>query len=265
MADQRWTLDELADQVAEALTDSYSGAPSARVRDVPDTRTIRWYTTRGLVDPPLATRGRQALYGRRHLLQLVALKRRQAEGVPLAVIQTELAGLPDTALAAIAALPHPATGDSAPPSQPATDDAFSPPPLPSPSTPLAGARGRFWTTPPSRPAPPPTQAPIPGPVTAPPPPAAIPPVTAAMDAAPPGDLPGTVRGIPDVLHGFRLAPGVVLLLEADVAATAHPLDAAALRAAAVPLLALLHRSPTHERLDPTDDAHRTATDEGTRR
>jgi hypothetical protein len=86
-----------------------------------------------------------------------------------------------------------------------------------------------------------------------------------MDAAPPGDLPGTVRGIPDVLHGLRLAPGVVLLLEADVAATAHPLDAAALRAAAVPLLALLHRSPTHECLDPTDDAHRTATDEGTRR
>jgi hypothetical protein len=74
-----------------------------------------------------------------------------------------------------------------------------------------------------------------------------------------------VRGIPDVLHGLRLAPGVVLLLEADIAAIARSLDADALRAAAAPLLSLLHHSPTHERLDPTDDAHRTATDEGTRR
>jgi hypothetical protein len=50
-------------------------------------------------------RGRVALYGPRHLLQLVALKRRQAAGRTLAEIQAELAGAPDETLASIAAVP----------------------------------------------------------------------------------------------------------------------------------------------------------------
>jgi hypothetical protein len=46
-----------------------------------------------------------ARYGRRHLLQLVAVKRRQAEGRSLAEIQAELAGATDEALAAVARVP----------------------------------------------------------------------------------------------------------------------------------------------------------------
>jgi hypothetical protein len=46
-----------------------------------------------------------ARYGRRHLLQLVAVKRRQAEGLSLAEIQAELAGATDEALAAVACVP----------------------------------------------------------------------------------------------------------------------------------------------------------------
>jgi hypothetical protein len=57
------------------------------------------------VDPPLSRRGRVARYGRRHLLQLVAVKRRQAEGRSLAEIQAELAGATDEALAAVARVP----------------------------------------------------------------------------------------------------------------------------------------------------------------
>lgn len=97
-----WTLDELVDRVRQALADAYPGAPNGRVRDVPDRRAIRWYTTTGLVDRPLGTQGRVALYGPRHLLQLVALKRRQAAGRTLAEIQAELSGAPDDVLATVA-------------------------------------------------------------------------------------------------------------------------------------------------------------------
>ncbi|TWP48462.1 MerR family transcriptional regulator [Lentzea tibetensis] len=100
-----WTIDELVQRVSVALAAEYSGAPNGRVRDVPDRRAVRWYATTGLVDRPSAMRGRTALYGQRHLLQLVAVKRRQAEGRTLAEIQAELAGATDTTLAGIARLP----------------------------------------------------------------------------------------------------------------------------------------------------------------
>ncbi len=100
-----WTIDELVDRVRAALAAEYPGAPNGRVRDVPDRRAIRWYTTTGLVDRPAAMRGRTALYGPRHLLQLVALKRRQATGRSLAEIQAELAGATDHTLLDIARVP----------------------------------------------------------------------------------------------------------------------------------------------------------------
>jgi hypothetical protein len=100
-----WTLDELVDRVRRALAAEYPGAPNGRVRDVPDRRAIRWYTTTGLVDRPLGMRGRTALYGPRHLLQLVAVKRRQAQGQSLAAIQAELAGADEAALQRAARVP----------------------------------------------------------------------------------------------------------------------------------------------------------------
>jgi len=67
---------------------------------------VRWYTTTGLVDRPAGMRGRTALYGPRHLLQLVAVKRRQAQGHSLAAIQAELAGASDAELAVAARVPE---------------------------------------------------------------------------------------------------------------------------------------------------------------
>src|SRR5690242_15059785 len=111
--EESWTITELAELAAEALArpgtlgpfgmngpdqpagelgtgpdsepDSGAGGEpdggavraNGRVRDVPNERLIRWYGTVGLVDPPLSRRGRVARYGRRHLLQLIAVKRRQ--------------------------------------------------------------------------------------------------------------------------------------------------------------------------------------------
>src|SRR5262245_45057130 len=101
-----WPLDELCARVALALAVDYAGQHSGRVRDVPDQRTIRYYTTLGLLDRPAEMRGRTALYGRRHLLQLVAIKRLQSKGLPLAEVQQRLLGLSDKALEQLARLPE---------------------------------------------------------------------------------------------------------------------------------------------------------------
>src|SRR5215813_392116 len=100
-----WTIDELGAEVAAALAVGYEGAPNGRVREIPDRRTIRYYTTLGLLDRPAEMRGRTALYGRRHLLQLVAIKRLQARGLSLAELQKQLLGLPNAALEKLARLP----------------------------------------------------------------------------------------------------------------------------------------------------------------
>jgi DNA-binding transcriptional MerR regulator len=93
-----WTLDELVQRAADAIDAGQVRAPNGRVTALPDRRIVRWYTTIGLVDRPVAFRGRTALYGPRHLLQVVAVKRRQAEGRSLAEIQAELTGATDTTL-----------------------------------------------------------------------------------------------------------------------------------------------------------------------
>jgi DNA-binding transcriptional MerR regulator len=111
MSSIHWTIDELADRVAAALAGAEPGEElvvpqsNGRVREVPDARTIRWYQTTGMVDRPVAMRGRTALYGPRHLAQIVAIKRLQAEGRTLAEIQGQLAGMRDEALARLAAVP----------------------------------------------------------------------------------------------------------------------------------------------------------------
>lgn len=103
-----WTLDELTSRVTAALAHQYrSGAVDQRngqVTEVPNGRTIRYYATIGLLDRPY-TSGRAVRYGRRHLLQLVAIKRLQAQGLPLADVQQRLQALDAQALEELAALP----------------------------------------------------------------------------------------------------------------------------------------------------------------
>lgn len=60
---------------------------NGQVRAVPDERTVRYYGTLGLLDRPLAMRGRTAIYGRKHLAQVIAIKRMQTLGRSLAEIQ----------------------------------------------------------------------------------------------------------------------------------------------------------------------------------
>ncbi|WP_276860707.1 helix-turn-helix domain-containing protein [Mycobacterium pseudokansasii] len=129
-----WTLDELVRRVAVSLADpAYPGAPNGRVRELPDRRAVRWYTTAGLVDPP-ARQGRTAVYRPRHLLQLVAVKRLQAQGYSLAEIQGELAGATDETLRKVAAVPDAVIAEP----EPASVE------LPAPAR-----RSRFWAAPPT--------------------------------------------------------------------------------------------------------------------
>ena len=105
MAESLRTLDELCAGLALALSSGYGGAPNERIRDVPDRRTVRYYTTLGLIDRPAQMRGRTALYGRRHLLQLVAIKRLQANGLSLQEVQQRLFGASNHELEEMAQLP----------------------------------------------------------------------------------------------------------------------------------------------------------------
>ncbi len=236
-----WTLDELAGRAALALSVGYPGQASGRVRDVPDQRAIRYYTTLGLVDRPAGMRGRTALYGRRHLLQLVAIKRLQAEGLTLAQVQAELAGCTQADLERIARLPDGLTAEA-----PAV--ASAPARAPTPAAAPTPARTRFWTAPTTVPervagprpaamaAGPAPKAAVAAPSSADARPAAPPqeaaPTTAtawsldAMPAAPPADRIITLQGV-------DLGDGVMLLVAAPRPLGAD--DLAALRAAAGPL------------------------------
>ncbi|PZS30626.1 MAG: MerR family transcriptional regulator [Pseudonocardiales bacterium] len=101
------TIGELAATAATAVAAADVRGANRRVTDLPDERTIRWYSTIGLLERPSGNRGRTALYGERHVLQLVAIKRRQAEGRTLAEIQAELLGATDRTLRRIADMPPP--------------------------------------------------------------------------------------------------------------------------------------------------------------
>lgn len=103
-AQAMWTIEELAHLAQEALRTDYWGQPSRQARDLPSVRAIRYYTMLGLIDRPIM-RGRVAYYTRKHLAQLVAIKRLQAEGLPLVEIQQRLYGLTDDALEQIARMP----------------------------------------------------------------------------------------------------------------------------------------------------------------
>jgi DNA-binding transcriptional MerR regulator len=158
--DVRWTLDELCEEVAKVLAKESAGPADGRVREVPDRRTVRYYTTLGLLDRPAAMRGRTAYYGKKHLWQLLAIKRLQAQGRSLSQVQQSLLGLSEEELRRLAGVPDEPRAGRAERSR---------------------SREDFWRTPPA--------------------PAEARPAVNADGATP-------------LLQGVRLAPGVVLLVEA---------------------------------------------------
>ena len=92
-------LDDLSSEVANRLAQlgMLGAAPDARVSAAPDSRTVRYYTTLGLLDRP-RIENRQARYSQRHLLQLLAIKILQSLDLPLARIQELMYGRSDAEL-----------------------------------------------------------------------------------------------------------------------------------------------------------------------
>ena len=91
--EERYTLEIVARKMVEWLKEYnlLDAQQDGRVSSVPDSRTVRYYTTLGLVDRPYME-GREARYGRRHILQLLAIKALQGNQIPLSEIQARLYG-----------------------------------------------------------------------------------------------------------------------------------------------------------------------------
>ena len=211
-----WTIAELSELASGVLASGETRQSSGRVREAPNDRLIRWYATVGLVDPPLSRAGRIARYGRRHLLQLVAVKRRQAAGRSLAEIQAELVGATDDYLESVAMLPAAIVEPDGrrDTNSPERDEQFwrrRPASAPVTTAAVAGRPAESLLRAASAPAEP----------------------VEAVEAVEASALPGLV-------HGIRLAPGVLLVLDADMPGlpTADPGE---LRSAAEPLIKALAR------------------------
>lgn len=78
---------ELANEAAKILAESGLAQERGTVSDVPDERTIRYYLTEGLVSPAEDKQGTASVFGYRHLLQLLAVKKLQAEHLPIRKIR----------------------------------------------------------------------------------------------------------------------------------------------------------------------------------
>lgn len=196
--DPRWRLKELVE--ASRRLREQLGEPegeSKRVRWVPNTRLVRYYTTLGLLDRPAEMRGRTAFYGPRHLLQILAVKSEQARGLSLEEIQGRLAGLPDRRLAEVAGLPIDWKERLRDPEQRPTPPAprARPAPCPPPATEAPAPTPRFWERAPRLPS---SEAPDPAPGAAP------------LAASPTGPEPA---GALAALAGLKLADGAWLVLD----------------------------------------------------
>lgn len=209
-----WRLDELVQRVVSALSAApYDGQASGRIRDLPDERTVRYYTTLGILDRPLEMRGRTAYYGRRHLLQLVAIKRLQAQGMSLVEIQQRFVGVDDKTLRRWAALPddywQSATSGASQPAKASKKKRAQSPPAAA-SQRRGRQQGSFWTT------------------------LAVPAATAASEP--------TLQATPAVV--LALGPGVSLILTGDAARHVDTATLAALQPLVQRLLMELERTGT---------------------
>jgi len=198
--DETWTINELVEEVEQRIA-ALPKPQNGQVRAVPDDRTIRYYGTIGLLDRPSAMRGRTALYGKKHVAQIVTIKRLQTMGRSLAEIQALWPTLDDTTLSRMSGVELPNVAKS------------------------KSARREFWK-----------DAPAPAPAPAHPyrtaaPPQTLPERPAHVEGA--GEPPAELR--------IELAPHISLSIALSDDIAISRADVAAIRAAAAPLIAELAR------------------------
>jgi len=91
-----WTIHELAEAVNVWCRDRALEPANGQTASELSARTLHFYRSSGLLDAPESSAGRG--YGRRHLLQLKAIRLLQAQGLPLSRIQQLLFGRSDAEL-----------------------------------------------------------------------------------------------------------------------------------------------------------------------
>ena len=83
---------ELAGEAARILTESGLAQERGTVSELPDERTIRYYLTEGLVPPAEDKQGTASVFGYRHLLQLLVVKKLQSQHLPIRKIRDLVEG-----------------------------------------------------------------------------------------------------------------------------------------------------------------------------
>jgi len=87
-----YTLDQLVSEISQQLQAQNLTLPDRRAAPLPDARSVRYYTSLGLLDPPII-QDRRAHYQQSHLQQLLLIKGLQSNGLSLQAIQKKLYGL----------------------------------------------------------------------------------------------------------------------------------------------------------------------------
>jgi DNA-binding transcriptional MerR regulator len=85
-----FTLEELATAVRDWCEEHKVFPVNGQAAEEITERTIRYYRTLGLLDPPLGNYART--FSEKHRLQLIAIRLYQAQGLPLRKIRDELYG-----------------------------------------------------------------------------------------------------------------------------------------------------------------------------
>ena len=82
----------LAVEAAKILSESGLAQARGTVTELPDERTVRYYLTEGLLSPAEDKQGTASVFGYRHLLQLLVVKKLQAEHLPIRKIRDLVEG-----------------------------------------------------------------------------------------------------------------------------------------------------------------------------
>ncbi|NTY02586.1 MerR family transcriptional regulator [Deinococcus sp. JMULE3] len=114
--EERWSggIDALVSEANRLLAQLLPGDRAARLKDEMNPRLVRHYTTVGLLPAP-TREGREARYGRAHLLGLLALRRLMADGLSGKALVGALLGRSEEELADLALTGVTGENPSAPP------------------------------------------------------------------------------------------------------------------------------------------------------
>lgn len=83
----------LAEAAARILAESGAARQGrGTVTELPDERTVRYYLAENLIPPAEEKQGTASVFGFRHLLQLLVVKKLQAEGLPIRAIRELVTG-----------------------------------------------------------------------------------------------------------------------------------------------------------------------------